>query len=303
MPEALHSTNLYERLKDKQGKLTEEQVESYLKASRRNAASLLAAYRTTGDPALLDEAAQKFPNDPQVAFEAVFKQDATPEDRRRWLESFKKSDPENALGFYLSALDYFRSGRTDQAVQELLSTSDKPFLDYTAQRYQDDTEAYLSAGYSVADAKTTAGMQLLLPQLKQLKELGLDMVELSKSYRQAGDDASAQTALQMMINLAERYANPSPGEATVSQLVGLHLEGIALNTMDPASSYGDSGQTVQDRLNQLLRQRTDLEERNRQAETIFPNVSDQDWISYRDRWLMFGENNAVSWLINKYGQQ
>ena len=106
-----------------------------------------------------------------------------------------------------------------------------------------------------------------------------------------------------MINLAERYANPSPGEATVSQLVGLHLEGIALKTMDPATPYGDSGQTVQDRLDQLLKQRTDLEERNRQAETIFPNVSDQDWISYRDRWLMFGENNAVTWLINKYGQQ
>jgi len=302
--EDLTSTNLYARFKDKSPKLTVEQVEPYLKANGRNAASLLAAYRTTGDASLLAEAMQGYPNDPQVAFEAIFNKDASAEERRQWLDTFKKSEPYNALANYLSALDYFKAGQTDQAVQEFMAASGKrQFQDYTSERYQDDAEAFLAAGYSVADAKTASGRHLLLPQLTPVKELGLDMIELAKSYRQAGDDASAQAALQMAINLGQRYSKPSPGEPTVSRLVGIHLEGIALNTMDPNSPYGDAGQTVQDRLNQLAQQNGEVKESNRQVQSIFPKVSDQDWINYRDRWLMFGEKNAERWLINKYGQK
>src|SRR6266702_87258 len=302
--EDLASTNLYARFKNKAPKLTVEQVGPYLKANGRNAASLLAAYRTTREPSLLAEAMQSYPNDPQVAFEAIFKNDASAQERRQWLDTFKKSEPDNALANYLSAVDYFKSGQTDQAVQEFMAASGKrQFQDYTSERYQDDAEAFLAAGYSVADAKTASGMHLLLPQLAPVKELGLDMIELAKSYRQAGDDASAQAALQMAINLGQRYSKPSPGEPTVSRLVGIHLEGIALNTMDPNSPYGDTGQTVQDRLNQLAQQNGEVKESNRQVESIFPKVSDQDWINYRDRWLMFGEQNAEQWLINKYGQR
>jgi RNA polymerase sigma factor (sigma-70 family) len=299
----LQATNLYARFLSDQPKLSVEQLESYLKSNGRNAASLLAAYRTTGDAALLDEAMQKYPDDPQVAFEAAMKKETTPDERRHWLEALKKSDPDNALANYLSARDYFKSGQTDQAVQEFIAASSKPFQDFTSERYQDDTEAYLASGHSVADAKTAAGMQLLLPQLSQVKELGLNMVELAKLYRQAGDDASAQSVLQMAMNLAQHYSTPSPGEPTVSQLVGIHLEGIALNTMDANMPYGDSGQTVQDRLNQLAQQKADVHERNRQAELIFPKMTEQDWINYRDRWLMFGEENAIKWVVNKYGQQ
>src|SRR5436190_8232919 len=58
--ENLPSTNLYARFADKQPKLTAQQVGPYLEANRRNAASLLAAYRTTGDAALLAEAMQTY---------------------------------------------------------------------------------------------------------------------------------------------------------------------------------------------------------------------------------------------------
>src|SRR6185312_4017541 len=301
--DSLQSTNLYNRLKDKDLKLSAQQLEPYLAANGRAAAALLAAYRTSKDPALLAEAMRNFPNDPQVAFEAALRPDATPEDRRQWLDTLKKSDPDNALGNYLSALDYFKTGQTDEAVKEFMAASGKSFEDYTSERYQDDAEAYMASGYSVADAKAAAGLQLLLPQLQQVKDLGLDMIQLSKSYQQAGDSASAQAALQMAISLGQRYATPTPGEPAISQLVGLHLEGIALKNMDPQSAYGSDGQTVQDELNLVSQQRAALEDRSQKVEAIVPTMPEQDWISYRDRWLMFGEENAEQWLINKYGQQ
>jgi len=305
-PDDVQFTNLIARLlKDGQApKLTGAQLESYLKSNRRNASSLLAAYRTTGDPVLLEEAKQKYPDDPQVAFEAAFKKDTSVEERRQWLEAFKKSAPENALPNYLSALDYFKAGQPDQAVSELIAASGKPqFQDYTLDRHQDDEEAYLAAGYSVAEAKTIPAMQLLLPQLAEVKQLGLTLVELANSYRQAGDPASAQAALQMVANLGQRYGNTVVGETEISRLVGMAVERIALNAMEPNNPYGSAGQTVKDRLDQLAEQNAELKQVAQQTEALQHLVSDQDWISYKDRWRIFGEEAAGKWLITKYGQK
>jgi RNA polymerase sigma factor (sigma-70 family) len=298
-----HSGNLHD-LVDNPPKVTAAQLEGYLKAHGRNAASLLAAYRVTHDSALLAEAMQKYPNDTHVAFEAAFKSDATPEERRQWLNAFEQSAPDNALANYLSALDYFKSGQTGQAVQEMAAASGKQgFQDYSVDRVMDDDEAYLAAGYSIAEAKVLATSQLLLPQLAQVKQLGLDLIDLSQSYQQGGDADSAQNALQMALALGQRYSTEAPGETEISQLVGIAVEKFALAAMDPNSPYGDSGQTALDELNQLTQQREMLRDLNQQADPLMQSLSDQDYTTYKDRWLMFGEESALRWVIGKYGQQ
>src|SRR5687767_11441083 len=55
--------------------------------NRRSAASLVAAFRTPGEKKFLAEAMQKFPNDPQVAFDALFNADHSPEERRKWIDA------------------------------------------------------------------------------------------------------------------------------------------------------------------------------------------------------------------------
>src|SRR2546427_2599930 len=81
-----------------------------------------------------------------------------------------------------------------------------------------------------------------------MKRVVSNMVDLAHSYRQVGDEASAQAALQMAANLGQRYANGTAGEPEVSQLVGMAVERIALGKMDPNSPYGGDGQTVRDRM-------------------------------------------------------
>jgi len=299
------STSLYARLNGKSLKLTAEQVESYLKANGRNPASLLAAFRTTGDPALLEEAMQKYPNDPQVDFEAVFKKDTSLEERRQWLDAFKRSAPDNALANYCSAFAYFKAGQTDQAVQDLIVADGKvEFQDYLPYRIQEDQEAYLSAGYSLADAEAFAVCQQpLLPQPGELRQFVHDIGDLAKSYQQAGDANSAQAALQIIADLGQRYANGSPGEFLVSQNVGVDIERFALGVMDPNTPYGGSGQTVQDQLNKLDRQLAGQKELGQQTTPLTQTMSDQDWISFDDRLKAFGEQEACRWLIRKYGQR
>ena len=301
--ENFQPTNLYARIRDAQPRLTLPQVEGYLDANRRNASSLLAAYRTTGDAALLAEAMQKYPDDPQVAFEAAFRKDAPPEQRQQWLDVLKKSAPENALGNYLSALDHFKSGQTDRGVEELIAASGKQqFQDYSTIRGQDNEEAYLAAGHSAAEAKALAASQLLLPQLAELKQLSGVMIDLAKSYQQGGDPASAQAALEMAVSLGQRF-NGSPGEPLISRLVGLAIERNAFAAMDPTSPFGSSGQTAQDRVNELARQSATLKDLAQRFESVGERMSDSDWIHYIDRWRSFGELAATQWALGKYAQQ
>jgi tetratricopeptide (TPR) repeat protein len=220
------------------------------------------------------------------------------------LDAFEKSAPDNALANYLSALEYFKSGQSDQAIQEMSAASGKQgFQDYSVDRVMDDEEAYLAAGYSMSEAKVLATTQLGLPQLAQVKQLGLDLIDLSQSYQQSGDADSAQTSLQMAIALGQRYTTAAPGQAEVSQLVGIAVEKFALAAMDPNSPYGDNGQTVQDQLNQLTQQREMYRDLTQQADPLMENLSDQDYVTYKDRWMAFGEEAALRWVIGKYGQQ
>ena len=302
--EDLQRTNVYARFKDKPPKLTGEQVEAYLKANGRKASSLLAAYRTSGDPALLKEAMGKYPNDPQVAFEAVSDKDLSPEQHRRWLNLFEQSAPDNPLANFLSALDYFNAGQIDQGIGELTAAAGKQTLkNYTLDRWKDDEDAYLSAGYSVAEAKFLATSELSLPQLAPIKQLGQDLVDLANAYSKTGDQASAQAALQMAMDLGQHYVSASPGDAMISQLVGLVVQRNALRAMNPNGPYGDTGQTVRDQLNQVEQQRTALKELAQRAGDLLETMPDQEWVNYFDRWIIFGDSAAAQWLVNKYGQQ
>ena len=302
-PDDLPFTNLYSRFTNEEPKLTAAQVAAYLKANRTNAASLLAAYRTSGNAALLKEAMEKFPNDPQVAFEAIFDKDLSPSELRQWLNTFEKSAPDNALANYLSAYNYFNSGQIDQGIQELIASSGKGVSDYTAERAQDDEEAYLSAGYSAAEAARISDSWLTLSQLYQIKHLGVDLVDLAHAYNQAGDQASAQAACQMALDLGQRYSSPSTDWTLISQLVGMAIQKIALSAMDPNSAYGDSGLTVRAQLNQIDQNRAAISEIAQQAVPLLPTLSDQDILNYENRRRIFGEIAALQWVASKFGQQ
>lgn len=98
--------------------LSRKEIEAYLQQNKRNAESLLAAYRISHDPSYLREAATNFPNAPFVQF-VVVADKVFPEEQRQWIDAFKASSPDNALAWYFSALDYFNSKQPDLAIREL----------------------------------------------------------------------------------------------------------------------------------------------------------------------------------------
>ena len=294
-------------------RLRPDQVEPYLEDNRRSAESLLAAFRATEDPAFLREALEKHPGDPRVNFAAyfAFRNESSPEERRQRLEAFKQSAPDNALANYLSAQDHFKAGQSDEAVRELVAASGKSrFQDYSGDFVQNAEETYRAAGYSEADAKALAAFGLPLPQLGTLRDLGRSIGELADLYRQAGDEASAQAALQMGVTLGRQVAEPSGQNYLINDLVGLAIERQILERMDPAGPYDNAGATVKDRLDELARRRelfkelqgpVDANGRWSSATEVIAGLSEPDRIRYLDRIKVSGEVEALRWARSRLG--
>ena len=286
-------------------KLSLSQVAPYLEAKQRSAESLLAASCVTGDPACLQEAVAKFPNDARVNLAAhyAFKKESSPEERRQRLDAFEQLAPDNALANYLSAQDYFKAGQTDRAVQEIVAAFGKPeFQDYSGDFMAGAEEAYQAAGLSIVEAKTLAMCAPPLPHMADLRGLGQSLGELANQSRQAGDEASAQAALQMGVALGRLVGESSGASLLIQDLVGIAIERQALEAMNPASPYGGTAQTVQERLGELVRRRETIKEVARDGSSVvLEQLSEQDQLGFFERMKDSGELAALRWARNKQG--
>ena len=302
------TTNLLARLsKGESLSVTLEQLEPYLQANHRDAESLLAAYQATHERALLDEAIAKYPSDPRVAYTAWFRSEPGGNDpdalkaRRQALDVLKQAAPDNALANYLSAANYFKSGQPDQAIQDLQAAAAKPnYNDYTQDAIQSMTEAYLAAGYSEADSKLAATSGALLPHLAELKQDGLSLVELAKSYQRADDAASAQAALQMCLALGQRLDDPN-ALTLIQTLVGIAVQRMGLEALAGIAPDADARQAVQDRLNALLQHREAIKATAtaQSVEDWLQTASPQDVAAFCDRERLFGEQRAMQWVADR----
>lgn len=281
-------------------KLSIAQAEAFVAANQRSAASLAAAFRTSGGQKFLTEAMEKYPGDPQVAFEALFKADLSPAERRQWIEALKQAVPGNSLGHYLSAQDYFKSGRSDSAVGELEAAFGKPgFDDLTLERMQSNEEAYRSSGFPEAQSHNAAMFQLDLPLLKEMNSLKQNMAALSRSYQESGDGTSAEATVAIALKLGDQFRNGG-NALLVHQQLGIGIGEAALQTLDPDTVFGPSGQTPRELLKALQAHQAELTSLVRETVPLQERMTPQDWIAYTDRMKLLGEPNAMRWLRAKF---
>ena len=267
-------------------KLNTAQLQTYLTQNQRNAESLLAAYRLSGDLALLREAAAKFPEDAAVQLEVAFRSGDQAE-RRRAIDAVRRSDPENALGDYLSALDHFRAGNTEQAFADLASGAAKRRMDdFSLQAQQAAEEAYMAAGFSPLEAKAAAMTSLQRQQIKPLQDLSKQVSALYKAYSASGDTASADSLRQMGRALGTQIQESAP--YFIDELVGLSIEKQYLHPTTDAARLAE------------MKQRTD---RIREIATsqAFLAMDGPEAMAFFDRLKIYGEENAYRWLLTRHG--
>lgn len=133
--------------------ISRDQLEQCLQKDGQGITNLLAAFYISADTNYLNEAIANFSSDPRVQF-TVLARNAFPDDRRKWLDAFKASAPDNSLANYLSAEDYFESGNTNAAMDELLAADDKEeFENYSDESRLNQEDLAECSGQSPMDAK------------------------------------------------------------------------------------------------------------------------------------------------------
>lgn len=267
-------------------KLNVGQLQGYLTENQRNAESLLAAYRLSGDLALLREAAAKFPHDPAVQLEVAFRS-GDPVERRNAIDALRRSDPENALGDYLSALDHFRAGNTEQAYADLVTGAAKGRMDdFSLQAQQAAEEAYMAAGFSPLEAKAAAMTSLQRQQIQPLQDLSRQVASLYKAYTASGDTASADSLRQMGRALGTQIQESAP--YFIDELVGMSIEKQYLNPTTDAARLAEMKQRT-DRIREIA------------GSQAFLSMKGPEAVAFFDRMKIYGEENAYQWLLTRHG--
>jgi hypothetical protein len=269
-------------------KLSVAQLATYLSKNGRNAESLLAAMRLTGDIAFLTEAAQKFPNDAAVQTEIALRSGVHGE-RRRAIDAMKVLDPDNALGHHLSALDHLRHGRAEDGYNDLIAATGKTrFDDHALQAQQSAEEAYLAAGFSPVQAKAAAMMGLQRRQIEPMRDLSKQLSNLQNGYSSIGDTTSAESLRQMGESLGRQMQ--ASASYLIDELAGINVEHQFL----PASDGGARQRELQQRVNAIRALSSSphwkaLLEGNDTAEITL----------YLDRLKLYGEAATIQWLMHR----
>lgn len=73
---------------------------------------------------------------------------------------------------------------------------------------------------------------------------------------------------------------------------------MALDAMDPAGPSGADGQTVGQRLDELVQRKESIHLLAAQADVLRERLSDQDWVSSHDQIAALGEEGALRWLVS-----
>ncbi len=283
--------------------LTPQQISAYVTKNKGNAESLLAAWRASGDKAWLFEAAANFPNNPEVQYTVIAAQ-ADPETQRAWIEAYKSTSPDNALAWYFSASEYLKVGDKARAVQELSEASRKPaFHSQLAATLQALEELNISSGRSADEAKVAAFQTCAqAPELPRLRDLAKGMKELLQEYRNQGDTASAESVTGMGLVLGAHLSDGYASQTIINQLVGMSIEKMFLQQLDPAATRDPFGRAVSEVSARINDRQTALKEYSQLLQTLLATLEDSEWSIYLERVKLYGEESALAWLKSRHGQ-
>lgn len=279
--------------------LPRDKVEEYLGRHRRSAASLLAAYWAMQDTNLLNEAAANFPNDPQVQWAMLTSENLRGEDRRKWLEAFKASSPDNSLAYYLSAAEHFKTGDRATALSEIAAASGKGlFKDYALESMIDEQELRRASGQSAMLAMHGNGWSAaLLQELAPMKAVANGVADAQQQLKDSGDAAGAENLVQMGLTLSGRLNGSEGNKFVIGELVGNAIESRMLAALEPNTPYDSlGGKTPTQRKEEMQQAKAAQRELMNVLPEAYGVLNEAEWASYSDRLKTFGEREALKWL-------
>lgn len=276
--------------------------EKWLASRGRDAASLVAAWDITGEESLLDEAAEKFPNDPRVCMAMIARLRDSAEAAMPWIERLIAAEPLNPEGQYLKAWALRKQGDKAAAMEALRTALTMPTKrdSHLRDRILTVREAALASGAGIREAATIAlSGPLQKAPLYQIASTPILIAHELKAAKAAGDQERVLELAGLGLASVARI-NEEPW--LIGDLVSRTMEKSILSELPPETEIGSNGETAGQLLEAANARHEETGEFMKQAdrfESIRAEASDAVISEYTDRHLLHGERAAMQWLLEQ----
>lgn len=280
-------------------KLTRQQIEAYLAERNRAVSSLVAASNLVSGPELLREAVQKDSANPQVLL-ALALTDEREDVRRASLEMFRRTEPDNAAGDYLLALELFKDGRAQEGLAALAEATTKPGFEAYSLATRTETERmYRAADYSPAAARMVALFRDSQAGAMEMAKLADHLDRIMRSAVASGDQELALATARQGITLAGRLRQ---GGTLLSEMLASGPEAAVLRALPPDLQIEPGGPSASEMLARCEAGRQETVDLAAMAGRLAA-LPPRDAEHYYDLVWRDGELNAARWLKDKLATQ
>lgn len=273
--------------------LSAEQLSAFVEAQKHSATSLLAAWSIGHDNAWLDEAAQRYPDDPRVALTKLGTMNDLPGDARAWIDRLKKNDPKNGLAWCYDAMSLLKEGAPEEARFALAEAVRLGRFDAHAGKSSAGiAAAYKSAGYDELSAGMMGMAMTPLPHAQLVMNL---QKEWLKQLPAGPDDALVQDMLQLSRNVGGQSDNG----ALIMKLVATAMERKVLAELDVLDLVPGTKKLVVERMEELDQEKNLVRDLIQKVPPLMATMSDTQLKQYLRRYTVEGEWKAMQWLVKQ----
>ena len=275
-------------------KLTPVELKAYVEKCNHSAASLLAAWQLGSDPAWLEEAVQRYPDDPKVALAKLSTLKELNGDAKEWIECLKKNDPENALGWCYDAMSALKGGNMEEAREALASAAQRGrFGASWMEEGKSLSAAYESAGYDGFVSELVGTFSVRLPQAQLAMSLSKEAISQMGTHL---DDA----AIQDLMAVAHSVRGEVTNTPLIMNLVGASMEKRTLDQLSALELVPGTRKLVIERMDELEHERHTVQEAVSKSAPLLAKLNESELKQYFRRFMVEGELKAMQWLISQH---
>jgi hypothetical protein len=277
-------------------KLTAEQIEHYVESRGRDALSLIVASMLgEGGDKWLDEAAERFPNDPRVAAALLIKRGGRPE-AGEWIARLKELDPGNSLGYLLAAKSALDGRDINGAMKELSALDSKRMNDFRETWQSGITDAYHSAGYQGMEAEWL-GMAQTPVMSGEVMKLSAGIAEATVAAKERGDRATAEALGRSGMKAAALVNGRGDRDLLINQLISVSMERKLLNQLHAFDFIPGDERLVVDRLSEMDKRIARIKSVIQSHTELLPTMTESELSQFTRRVQVEGELKAMEWLV------
>jgi hypothetical protein len=277
-------------------KLNAKQIEHYVESRGRDALSLIVASFLSGSAdEWLEEAAERFPDDPRVAAAMLIKRGSSPE-ASEWIARLKEHDPGNSLGYLLAAKSALDGKDLNGALVELSALESTRLNDFRETLQSGFTDAYHSAGYRGMEAEWL-GLWQVPVVTGEMSRLSAGIADAMVAAQERGDRATAESLGRSGMKAAALVSGRGDRDLLINQLISVSMERKLLNQLHAFDFIPGDERLVVDRLSEMDKRIARIKSVIQSHTELLPTMTESELRQFTRRVQVEGELKAMEWLV------